>query len=404
MEMPLEENGSLRLDCPDEATLVALGNRLAREKLVGLGGSSTPEGQFLLRAVLSGVTAAGGQAMLHELSCPVQGSWAADREGWPVSLFAEAEEGQPCRLYLFDASGLPPEGDWREERTGVDRGAFHTPEENVDCVTYSPLTERRWAEETVQRSAIRRGIPRHITVAVGKSTPADRAVRQALLALGCTVEERWRPGIPAFFAGEGGFLLSAQDETGSLVEPGQLLALLTLIEMENGSGEVAVPEGASAAVDLVAAGYRGRVLRLGLDGGEARERYAAQPWLWSAPAGAVRLCARMGTAGQKLMTLLSKIPRFGVSKQEIPLFSDREQVLEAMAREQTRCVQGAGLRLRQRDGWVYLLPTAGGEGLKVVAEGPDLELAGELCALYARRAVAVDTKLREKRNVSVQKT
>lgn len=51
------------------------------------------------------------------------------------------------------------------------------------------------------------------------------------------------------------------------------MALTALIEMENGGGKLAVPSGATAAVDLVAAGYSAQVLRLERDGQKARELY-----------------------------------------------------------------------------------------------------------------------------------
>ena len=160
--------------------------------------------------------------------------------------------------------------------------------------------------------------------------------------------------------------------------------------MENGSGRVCVPAGASAAVDLVAAGYSGTVLRLDRDGAQARELYAAQPWLWSAPSAAVRICSRMGVSGQKLEALMSKTPRFSSWKREVPLTADRGRVMQALARERACTASGEGLRLRTGGGWVYLVPLTRRSALRVVAEGPDLEVAAELCDFYAGRAEELD--------------
>ena len=215
--------------------LMAIGGILGQHNRVGLGGSATEEGALLVRGAAVGVASAGGQAVVHELDCPIQAAWAARKESWPISLFVEAEPGQPVYLRFFDCRGLMPRREWEEElERALEQDQPHRGE-SVGKLTRLDLPEERWAEEIAQKAAIRRGIPRHITVAVGKSCPADRAIRRALLAQGCQVEERWRPGIPAFYGSHGGFVLSAQDETGSLVDPGQLLALLTLIEMENGS-------------------------------------------------------------------------------------------------------------------------------------------------------------------------
>ncbi len=179
------------------------------------------------------------------------------------------------------------------------------------------------------------------------------------------------------------------------MDAGQLLGVLALIEMENGTGKVAVPAGASAAVELVAAGYGGTVLRLDRDGEQAATLYAAQPWLRQAPAAAVRICSRMAISGQKLEALVAKTPRFSSWRREVPLVSDRGQVMQALARESARQPAGEGLRLRTGSGWVYLTPIARRSALRVIAEGPDLELAAELCDFYAGRAAEVDRSISE---------
>ena len=132
---------------------------------------------------------------------------------------------------------------------------------------------------------------------------ADRDLARVLSALGWQVEGRWRPGLPAFFAAGGGFRLIAQDETGTPIPPDRLLALVSLIEMENGGGVIALPACRAAGAALAAAGCGGQVLTLERDGERARRLYAARPWLWSAPAAAGRICARMAASGERLSTL-----------------------------------------------------------------------------------------------------
>ena len=383
--------GVLGEDLGPEA-LLALGSILGCEERVGLGCSPDPGAKMLARAAAAGVTAAGGQVWYHQLECPVQGAWAARKEELPVSLFVEREAGGPVYLHFFDRQGLPL-GRARErklEHALLQGEVRRVPGDRVGEVEQLPLSALLWARWVAREAALSRTVPRRITVAVGRDCPEDRALRAALQALGCQVEDRWRPGIPAFAASRGGFRLSAQDERGALLDSGQLLALLALIEMENGGGKVVVPPGASAAVDLVAAGYGGQVLRLDRDGPEARDRYAALPWLWSAPSAAARICARMASSGQKLEALISKTPRFNAWKREVPLTSDRGRVMQALAREQPRAAQGEGLRLRAGGGWVYLVPMARRSSLRVLAEGPDLELAAELCDFYANRAAELD--------------
>ena len=153
-----------------------------------------------------------------------------------------------------------------------------------------------------------------------------------------------------------------------------------------------MPDGASAAVDLVAAGYDGTVLRLDRDGAQARDLYAAQPWFWSAPSAAARICARMGVSGQKLEALMSKTPRFSSWKREVPLHGNRGLLMQTLA-EGKAAAGGEGVRIHTGNGWVYLVPLSRRPALRILAESPDLEVAAELCDFYAGRAAQLDREL-----------
>ena len=387
--------GILGEDMGPEA-LLTLGSILGAEGQVGLGCSPTPGAGMLARAAAVGVAAAGGEALTHSLASPVQGAGLAVFQQLPVSLFVE-ESGNTVYLHLFDRNGLPL-GRTRErklEHALLQGEVRRTRGDKVGRLRQLEYSQEQWAKGVAELAGLRRPALRRAVAAVGESTPEDRALRAALAALGCRLEREWRPGIPAFHAQRGGFSLTAQDEQGAMVDPGQLLTLLALIEMENGSGKVAVPAAASAAIELVAAGYGGTVLRLDRDGDQARELYAAQPWLRQAPAAAVRICARMAISGQKLETLVSKTPRFSSWRREVPLSSDRGRVMQALAREQSRKPSGEGLRMRTGSGWVYLTPIARRSALRITAEGPDLELAAELCDFYADRAAELDRAISE---------
>jgi len=63
---------------------------------------------------------------------------------------------------------------------------------------------------------------------------------------------------------------------------------------------------------------------------------------------------------------------------------------EALAARRERAEEGEGLRLRTGSGWVYVVPLARRPALRILAEGPDLELAAELCDFYAARAAELD--------------
>ena len=377
--------------------LVELGGILGAEGAVGLGCSDTPGARMLARAAAAGIAAAGGEVRTHPLNCPAQGAWVGARLDLPVSLFVE-ESRERVYLHLFDRQGLPL-GRARERKLeqALRRGEQRRVRGNrVGSLRQVDWDQRRWAEEVARRAAVRRRPQRRVLAAVEPDGPENLALRAVLSALGCGLEEKWRPGIPSFRASHGGFYLTARDEKGAAADPGQLLTLVTLIEMENGGGRVAVPDGASAAVELMAAGYGGTVLRLDRDGREARALYAALPWLREAPSAAARICARMAASGQTLERLLQKTPRFHGWQREIPIRSHRGRVMQALAGECGVLQSGPGLRVRTGSGWVCLTPLSRRSALRVLAEGPDLELAAELCDFYAGRAAALDRILEEK--------
>ena len=69
--------------------------------------------------------------------------------------------------------------------------------------------------------------------------------------------------------------------------------------------------------------------------------------------------------------------------------------MQVLAREHARTPSSEGLRMRTGSGWVYLTPVARRSALRIMTEGPDLELAAELCDFYANRAAEVDRAISE---------
>jgi len=373
-------------------TLLALGSALGSEGKVALGCYGGPGAQMLLRSTASGVTAAGGTALYHDMECAAQAAWLAESYQLPVSLFIE-QDGERVYLHLFDSWGLPL-GRGRErklEHTLLQGELPRAGVREIGSCERLPTGPGDYAKDAARRSALRRMGLHSVRVAVTGQTPADRAVRMVLEQLGCQVTDQWQQGIPAFSASHGGLRLSARDESGVQLSAQQLLAMVALVEMENGGGRLAVPDDASAAVDLVAAGFDASVLRLGGGGEQARQLYRTLPWLRDAAFAAGRLCARMAQTGERLEQLSTKTPRFVSWKREVPLSRDRGEVMRELAQQAGKqAVVGEGLRLCSRGGWVYLVPLARRSALKVVAEGPDLEMAAALCDFYAGQVSKLD--------------
>ena len=256
---------------------------------------------------------------------------------------------------------------------------------------------RDYAQDAAVRCAVRRTIGHTVRAAVDGKTPEDRAVRAALEAAGVQVTPRWEKGIPLFHADHGGLRLTARDEQGATLSDGQLLAAIALIEMENGGGCLAVPDEAGAAIELVASGYGGTVLRLGRDGAAARELYRDLPWLRDAAFAATRLCARMSADGERLERLCAKTPHFVSWKREVPLRRDRGEIMRELAEQTGReNAVGNGLRVHVRGGWVYFVPLSRRSALRVIAESQDIEAAAELCDFYAGQVGKLDRRERDR--------
>jgi len=378
--------------------MLTLGGVLAREGKVGVGCYGGPGAQMLLRSAVSGVTAAGGQALWHDMECAAQAAWLAESYQLPISLFIE-QEGERVFLHLFDSGGLSPvPAQQRRIEHALTHGAVTACGANrvgnCDKISCGP---RDYFRDGARRCALRRLGRRTLTVAVPGDSAPDRALRGMLEELGCAVTDRWKQGIAEFRAGHGGFVLTARDERGTLLSAQQLLAMAALVELEHGGGRLAVPDDASAAVELVAAGFGKSVQRLGRDGEQARQLYRALPWLRDAAFAATRLCACMAATGQRLEQLATKTPRFSGWRREVTLIGERAAVMARLSEELSPgCHVGEGLRLRDRGGWVYLVPHARRRAVRVMAESDDLELAAELCDFYANRVAELDREQQTK--------
>ena len=86
--------------------LMTIGGVLGCEGQVGLGYWGGNGARMLAQAAASGIAAAGGTPLAHDLECAAQAAWLAEHHQIPVSLFLE-QEGDRIYLHLFGRSGLP---------------------------------------------------------------------------------------------------------------------------------------------------------------------------------------------------------------------------------------------------------------------------------------------------------
>ncbi|NLF34375.1 MAG: NTP transferase domain-containing protein [Clostridiales bacterium] len=392
----LGEDGILRGVINEDITpqlLLLMGGALGAEGKVGLGWTGGRGASMLSRAVSCGVNAAGGQVVAHDGATVGAAAWFAARQELPVSIFLE-QDGVVIYLSCLDRRGLPLSRKQRRKLEGaVLRGEVsRVPGDQAGRLEPVTGVPAAYAADTARRVVLNKMPLLPIPVSVLGETPADRAMSAALETMGFLVSRRRVQGQPAFAAARGGRVLLAWDENGTSLAPEGLLTLLCFIELKYGGGRVALPSAAPMSIELLAEGAQDRLLRLGRDGPEAEELYAALPWLWDATFAAGRICARLGTTGEPMSSLMARLPRFAVSRQEIPLSGSRGAVMRALAGEDNAPLAGDGLRLAAGDGWVYLSPLSRRAALRVVGEGPDAEIAAELCDFYAKRVADLDQK------------
>lgn len=350
-----------------------------------IGSSDTPKARTAASKLTQIAVQAGHDVILHELCCPVQGAWAVKEQRCQRGVFFEEQNGS-ISSYCYDQNGVRCHSLYYKESSTKIEGT----------VEYFPVFERRWARWVASSAAF--GLrTRRITVAVEGAFPERQVLKTALQAAGCNIESHWRKGIPSFWMERGGFSLLARDERGAFIDSGQLLAVVTLIEMEQGCGKVAFPPCYSQAATLVTAGYSGTVFQLERDGDDAQQLYAALPWLREAPSAAVRICTRMATARQSLETLLKKTPCFILWKREFQLPWMREHIGQQLMAQGHLEPEGNGFRLHKRQNWLHIRPLRG-DRIQILAEGPDLELAEELCDLCVRQLCNKETQDMTKRD------
>lgn len=319
----------------------------------------------LAQQTVRGVVEAGGCVLLHGLSSAAQNAWAARSTQTRAAVFFLLEHEQ-LSLRLTDGWGLP-----------LGAGVPTPPGEGGVRMLRGSLDA--YIRDAVRQGRLGHSLRRGPRVAVEGQEPADQALRLALHHMGCPVSPCWRRGLPCFRTQHSGLTLSARDESGAQVSSAQLLSAVALVELESGSGRLAVTDETGAAVELLAAGLARPVLRLGRDGEPAAQLYRSLPWLYDGVFAALRLCARMRASGERLEQLCKKTPRLTGAEQELPVHRSPQILLAQLcAQDPGWTALGRTLRRRTALGWVSLIPLHH-PAVRILAESEDMEAAAELC-------------------------
>jgi len=371
--------------------LFAIGSALGASGRVGVCSSGEPASKLAARALVCGISSAGGFAL--ELDCAFESaaSFAADLYGLDRTVFVRQFD-QMLHLRVYGKRGLSIT---REEERKVESALRAGDLKRSPAMRVGDISSTSGSIEAYISAAASWGslgetpaFAAHIRGGGG----ANRALKGALEQMGVSLASHsW--GVPVFETARGGMTLRAEDEEGHVLEPEHLLAILVMLEFEADAQVVAVPYSAPIALDLLAGSFGGRILRIGRDKG-AESLYYRRPYLRDGVFAACRLLGTMALSGESLHTISQRAPSFRTAQRELPVKGDRAELMQKLAagldKEETELVEG--LRVPAGSGWVHISPASGRSVLKIHSEGMSMEAAEEICLDFATRLEALDAK------------
>ena len=172
-------------------------------------------------------------------------------------------------------------------------------------------------------------------------------------------------------------------------------ALLILQEYKN--AKIYAPVSAPDAIDALASKYGGTVIRTreepaafmsGISGGEGAGD--AQFILRFDALGAIiRILSFLNREKKSLSALLSEIPKFSVEKRSVACEGkDKGKIIRSLLEKTPAADSTDGVKIREKNGWVLILPEAANPSCRIIAHAQNEEYARELTDIY-------DAKIRE---------
>lgn len=365
--------------------LLRLGGLLAEESKCGLGWGGGPAAKSLALTAAGGITAAGGDVLLHDGSTPASAAWCAGAYELPVSLYLWQRE-EAVSLYFFDRNGLPlslPRQRRLESRLLAGEVRQVTAGQ-VGRQTQLEDMDARAAQAAAQAGS-RSPIPAQ-TLSVPETGPEADLLADSLERLGCRVLRQEQSGLAACYSRQGGLAIALRTESGRLLVPEMVRLLVCQILLERGEQILVLPASDPALADRLAKASGAALLRLGRDGLAASERAKALPPLRDGSAAACLIAAHLAETGQTLERLVSRLPRLALYQQELPLEGGRAGAMERVIRAFPQAENmGEGLRVALGEGWVWLAPLAERSALRLRAEASTQEFAAELCEIISQK-------------------
>ncbi len=169
--------------------------------------------------------------------------------------------------------------------------------------------------------------------------------------------------------------------------------LFAMLELQSGAETIAVDALAPDSVEHLARQYSAQVERL--HSGTLLRTLTPSSLLYTAKtdpyAAALRLAEVVATRKRPIEEIVAGLPRLGLKERRVSVARrDIGRVFRAIAEDQDaqRIDRTEGVRIRQNNGWVHLLPERGGR-MRVIGGSFSEEYAESLADLFAKRVNAI---------------
>lgn len=357
---------------------------------VGVGWCGNDAARVLAEAFGCGVCATGGELIRYDGRFASCASYAGLLLDLPLTVFIEEKKDVITLAFFGKDGGKISRDTERKLEMSVsephEASARRTGHASTMIGAYDAYISAaaRQAYASIENTG-------SLTVTVTGNGAENRALKSALLLMGCSVSDK-KAGVPSFEVINGGMSLSATDEEGYRLSDDQLQAVAAYVECACGERELAVPYDAPGAIDSLAKNFDAVVLRVGRDGQRAEALYLRQMVMRDGVFAGARLCAWLKSNGEKLSDLRRRIPKFSTMTREVALKGSRGSAMRLMSSGCTGVVSemAAGLRLDTDRGCVYISPLRERSALRIHAESMSEEIAEELCVEFERRAREID--------------
>ena len=198
--------------------------------------------------------------------------------------------------------------------------------------------------------------------------------------------------IPVFEPSSNGSSLCAIDELGRPLDDVHTLCAAAFCAMRRGETVYALPNDA-AILESMADALGAKLIRLTASSPQTlRIAYAKQRFMFDAVYRAAFLCAFLDNNQFKLASLYDRLPSFRRISRELPLRSDRAQMMRSLAAQSACSDCSDGMRLHTNDGWVYITPSSLSQALRITVDAFSSESAAELADSFETLAKKLDAK------------